>query len=855
MATKAKQIKSEHTPINYTKASDTLDGHLAGIDAALTGGGGGGDTDQVLNVSTVPGVTASDALEYLDGYTQEITSINTSETNTSFVLKPDGNGNVEWGLAEAAGTTGNIQYKSAGTFAGTNKLNYVTNGTDSADVRIGGYTGGHTASLSIRSGTNTPKITLNYDESTNKSSISSPDTLHIGVVGIPSGSTLYDLPSTAGTNGQVLSTNGAGGTSWVSPSSSPSTDQVTNASTVPGATASDALEYLDGYSKEITDILTSVTDTSLVLKPDGNGGVEFAAAPAGTLKAVYEAGLPADNTIDLNNTNGSISFTSSISPLSNFIINNSPQIKISGSNISGIPTFVLGDTSNNLITSAGSLTLTGTSLTKLQQSSVSSSGLELSNGDVLLYGDATLHIRQKAQASNGIKIFTDDGNSPSKINIVVGKSLGNSTPGTLEIFGGDAGTSSSADAGDIQIKSGDQKNTATNNRGGNLSIISGSTAGSGTAGSLSLDGGAALGTGNAGEVKLSGGNATAGTGGNVRLRAGAGTSGTSRVQVQIGTGTSTETDVAVFNSTTTLTSRNAASTGYYLTLAADGALQYTAPIALGYDYIVTNKKELCAAATSVTGGLVTLQANKIYLIAGNINMADTAGITGATATDRLVLSNNTVLTSTARNFTITGASNPAISTGNCIIEKINITNSNTCISVTSGTLYLDDVKFTHTTGSSVSLNTSSVIARKCIFTNGDYNFTSATGSNNIKVFDCDYGATVAIVNLVSSLSGCTFSRGTNTSIPTNSISIPAGQSINELVLRDSRLGCSSSIILSNGTVTRASIIGCTYRLVGSSSAYAGTNPVTKTAPNLLRSNITINDVGTTVILSDTPIVA
>ena len=183
-------------------------------------------------------------------------------TNGNIELSPDGTGSVlitsavEVGGDIMAPTGSGLDLTLSGDGAGNVNLNSDT-------VRIGDN---NTAATITTHGTG--NLTLNTNAGTNSGSITINQGANGNITLTPNGTGSIVLdglnwPQADGTNGQVLSTNGAGQTSWTTVSSGGLTDIVNDTTPQLGGN-------LDVQANSIT---TSVTNGSITLEPNGTGDV------------------------------------------------------------------------------------------------------------------------------------------------------------------------------------------------------------------------------------------------------------------------------------------------------------------------------------------------------------------------------------------------------------------------------------------------------------------------------------------------------------------------------------------------------------------------------------------------------
>ena len=153
------------------------------IDLKNTGGSGKG-----VKLTYGGSGTASVLLKAASSGTTTITFPSTSGSNGN-VLSTDGSGNLSWTSVSATpgGSTTQIQFNSSGSFGGSANLTW-----DGTNVQLGA----------------TGALRFADTDSSNYVAFKAPGTVSSNVT--------WTLPSTDGSSGQVLSTNGSGTLSWAS---------------------------------------------------------------------------------------------------------------------------------------------------------------------------------------------------------------------------------------------------------------------------------------------------------------------------------------------------------------------------------------------------------------------------------------------------------------------------------------------------------------------------------------------------------------------------------------------------------------------------------------------------------------
>lgn len=109
MAVRTKQIDSDFTPSNYTNTSTNVDGHLEGIDNALSGLGSGNDTIFDLG-GYFPGTPSPDEVIISQVVTKDLTVIIDSPGTAGSVTAPTGD--ISYDITVDGGSVGSIDYTS-----------------------------------------------------------------------------------------------------------------------------------------------------------------------------------------------------------------------------------------------------------------------------------------------------------------------------------------------------------------------------------------------------------------------------------------------------------------------------------------------------------------------------------------------------------------------------------------------------------------------------------------------------------------------------------------------------------------------------------------------------------------------
>lgn len=239
----------------------------------------------------------------------------------------------------AAGNSGEVQFNSSGSLAGSSNLTYDGSG----NLVLGGVTPGR---LDVRNAFRIYGSTSGYFGLT---------------VPAAAGSTTYTLPNADGTSGQALTTNGSGTLSWTTVSGgvagvtsfSAGTTGLTPAGASTGAVVlSGTLATANGGTGSSSSTYCSLTSNVTGTLPIANGGTGLTATPT-------------NGQLDIGNgtgfTRSALTAGSGVS-----ITNGAGSITISATGSGGTVTSVSGTgtvngiTLTGTVTSSGSLTLGGT---------------------------------------------------------------------------------------------------------------------------------------------------------------------------------------------------------------------------------------------------------------------------------------------------------------------------------------------------------------------------------------------------------------------------------------------------------------------------------------------------------------
>jgi hypothetical protein len=272
----------------------------------------------------------------------------------------------------AAGSSGQIQYNSSGSLAGSSNLTYDGTG----NLVLGAVTPGR---LDVRNAFRIYGSTSGYFGLT---------------VPAAAGSTTYTLPNVDGTSGQALTTNGSGTLSWT---------------TVSGGVAG-----VTSFSAGTTGLTPSAASTGAVVLAG-----TLAVANGGTGQTTYTDGqLLIGNSTGNTLTKATLTAGSGVS-----ITNGGGSITIAATGSGGTVTSVSGTgtvngiTLTGTVTSSGSLTLGGT-LSNVSLSSQVTGTLPVANGGTgqttytngqLLIGNTTGNTLTKATLTAGSNVTITNG--------------------------------------------------------------------------------------------------------------------------------------------------------------------------------------------------------------------------------------------------------------------------------------------------------------------------------------------------------------------------------------------------------------------------------------------------------------
>lgn len=254
----------------------------------------------------------------------------------------------------------------------------------------------------------------------------------------------------------------------------------------------------------------------------------------------------------------------------------------------------------------------------------------------------------------------------------------------------------------------------------------------------------------------------------------------------------------------------------------------------GFDFIVSTKDELIEVASSYTGGVITLQADKSYFGAADIDLTE-----GGTSNDRIALQSGTTISSAdANTCNITGDSTSAVitgpATGRRALKDLTVTQQGTGPAYEdtggAGTIGLHrNVNLSVTTGPGVLV---SGVAGVFVREGG---ISQSAGGNHIQV-------TSAAASVVARNGG--YSGGVNGISVSGSGSVgelewlamnltgtaPSGScillsgAVSELRVRGATVAGGTYGIRAIGAVTRSVIVGSTFIAPDQASAISGIAP-------------------------------
>lgn len=318
----------------------------------------------------------------------------------------------------AAGASGQVQYNSSGSLAGSSNLTYDGSG----NLVLGGVTPGR---LDVRNAFRIYGSTSGYFGLT---------------VLAAAGSTTYTLPNADGTSGQALTTNGSGTLSWTTVSGgvagvtsfSAGTTGLTPAAASTGAVVlAGTLSTANGGTGSSSTTYCSLTSNVTGTLPVANGGTGLTATPS-------------NGQVDIGNGTGftrtTLTAGSGVS-----ITNGAGSITIAATGSGGTVTSVSGTgtvngiTLTGTVTSTGNLTLGGT-LSGVSLATQVTGTLPVANGGTgqttytngqLLIGNTTGNTLTKATLTAGTGISITNGTG----SITIANGLTGSTTTTLTSLG------------------------------------------------------------------------------------------------------------------------------------------------------------------------------------------------------------------------------------------------------------------------------------------------------------------------------------------------------------------------------------------------------------------------------------
>ena len=364
-------------------------------------------------------------------------------------------------VTEAATETLTNKTLTAATINGASSIGGSTTINTTGTVNSGTHTvAGNVAILG--NSTTANKLVLNDKGSTNSVALKAPDTL--------ASSLTLELPSTSGSSGQVLSTNGSGTLSWVSTAVGSVTNvtgtapiSVATGTSTPVISMAQANGSTNGYlsSADWTTFNGKQAAGNYITALTGDVTASGAGSAAATLAAVAIAGTSTKVTYDVKGrvTSGTSLTASDVPPLSAAIITSGTLATANGG--TGVNSTATFPTTGVVVTEAATETLTNKTLTAATINGASSiggsttinttgtvnSGTHTVAGNVAILGNST----------TANKLVLNDKGSANSVALKAPDTLGSSL--TLELPG------SSGSSGQV----------LSTNGSGTLSWVSGAT--------------------------------------------------------------------------------------------------------------------------------------------------------------------------------------------------------------------------------------------------------------------------------------------------------------------------------------------------------------------------------------------
>ena len=205
----------------------------------------------------------------------------TADGSADQVLKTDGSGQLSFTDASSGGGISNVSEDTTPQLGGDLDVNgQAIVSTSNADIEIAPNGTGATV---FKGNTNAGTITLNCENNSHGVSVASP--AHADYSG--SGSWTLTLPTSAGTNGQVLSTNGSGVASWTTLTTYAASGDNSDITSLSGLTGNLVFEGATDDDYETTLTVTDPTDDRTITFPDASGTVTL--GTIGTEVQAYDA--------------------------------------------------------------------------------------------------------------------------------------------------------------------------------------------------------------------------------------------------------------------------------------------------------------------------------------------------------------------------------------------------------------------------------------------------------------------------------------------------------------------------------------------------------------------------------------